>query len=166
MRCALVFLAACAWSVPAEPQPVPPAPRVAHNKLVPAGMYVSDLLSHFIGGDAPRAFTRTTQGCVDEVCVRPVVMRRATFVAGPTLAPTPIARALAAPTDTTTTIELCIDETGAVTSARASGGAAADAAAERARSWRFAPYFVRGKPMAVCSFVRVGDPPEPDGDDE
>ena len=58
------------------------------------------------------------------------------------------------------------NETGTVTSARGSGGAAADLAAERARTWRFAPYFVRGKPMAVCSFVRVGDPPEPDGDDE
>lgn len=63
------------------------------------------------------------------------------------------------------TIELCVDETGRVTSARAGEATpAAQLAVDKAWTWRFAPYFVRGKPMAVCSYVRFGDDHERDDD--
>ena len=165
-------LGACATAPIAEaPTPVVPA-KARVRRMVPAGMFVSDLMGHRIGGDgsARRVRVRLAAECVDESCLaEPVV-----FAAGPTrVSRMPLEQgrtrgadrgALPSPSDSPdVTIELCIDDTGTVTSARTNDGSTVgQTAADKARTWRFAPYFVRGKPLAVCSFVHVGAEREPD----
>jgi hypothetical protein len=61
-------------------------------------------------------------------------------------------------------LRLCLDETGQlreVMPASTTRHATAAAFAEVARTWRFRPFVVAGRPMAVCSIVGFQYPPDP-----
>ena len=170
-------LAACATAATTTPAPVAPVPAPrsrarAHTRLVPAGMFVRDLLGHRL--DTTDAFwaqrAAVQDPCVvDVVClplvpINPFAIARA-VIRTPTVLPSRTAIGDVRD-DEGTIVEVCIDETGAVTSARTTNHRSSPV--DRVRTWRFAPYFVRGKPMAVCGYVwfdadgheRVADPTE------
>ncbi len=116
-------------------------------------MFVADLISHRLGSE-PALMVAGPQAAP----TLPRVTRRrlATGVRRVNLRSLDVAESMVV------TIEYCIDESGAVTSAHASGASFDDTVVAEVRTWRFTPYFIDGKPRKVCSFVSLdGDPMPP-----
>jgi hypothetical protein len=160
MRIWLLALASC-WTGPVAPAPVAPAAvhAIARMPLKPNGYFVPNLIAHRL---ETRAF--------DEVDVL-----GGTFAVYP-IGPHPltprfereslVGRAFnSAPFDDSRfVVEYCIDATGRIASAHVAvqgevqpglrlGMPSDQNVLERLRGWRFAPYFVDGKPVMACSFI-------------
>jgi hypothetical protein len=121
-------------------------------KVKPATVFVADLIQHRVGGDQS-----------DPVrLIGYAAPEAALYVAKPE-------PELKLPAPAVITIEYCIDETGHVTVAHWSRDEIWDSrigrgavepreirlAINRVKDWRFAPYFVDGRPTRACSQVDV-----------
>jgi len=161
MRIWLVALAGCWTAAPVAPEA--PAPRVARVRpqVTPGGYFVPDLVTRRletngfdeIGGE--RAVLIDNNGLIQP---QPLIGRATVMTLyRPTLG--------IEAQDPRLVVQYCIDISGRVTSAhveirdddsspRQLGITPPDRETlEKMRGWRFAPYFVAGKPVTACSFI-------------
>jgi hypothetical protein len=170
MRIWLVALAGC-WTAAAV-APEAPAPHVVQVRpqVTPGGYFVSDLVTRRLetnafdelGGERA-VFLIDNTGLIQPQAV----IRRRLIVTGAATVMTlsrPNTLGVEAP-DPRLVVQYCIDISGRVTSAhveiryddqtprRLIGVPPDRETLEKMRGWRFAPYFVAGKPVTACSFI-------------
>jgi hypothetical protein len=142
MRIWLLALASC-WTGPVTPAPVPPVaamPAATRPALTPGGYFVPDLIAH-------RLETRALDDVDTLGGQLAVLVPRFTAPQTQLVGPRAITVANRFGNDERVVVEYCIDTIGRVTSA------SPPRALEQLRGWRFAPYFVAGKPVIACSYV-------------
>jgi hypothetical protein len=169
MRIWLFALAGCWTGAPVAPEA--PAPRIAlvRPQVIPGGYFVQDLVTRRL---ETNAFDEGLDGLARERAVLidsglGQVDRRTLIVTGRASSVMTLTRptlGLEAP-DPRWVVQYCIDISGRVTSAhvetrsddqttfRLVATPSDRDALEKMRGWRFAPYFVAGKPVTACSFI-------------
>ena len=163
MRIWLLVLASC-WTGPVAQAPVAPTAvtPVVRMPLKPSGYFVPNLIAHRL---ETRAFDEVdVLGGTFAVYDNPIGPHPLTprfereMLVGRAFTSVPF-------DDSRLVVEYCIDATGRIASAhvavqgelqpgpRLLGMPSDQNVLERLRGWRFAPYFVDGKPVMACSFI-------------